>query len=159
MCPKGDDPLTINQNFRSIQWDVYVGQVFRGKVGLEFQGTKVYLPFEGISSEYCSDLLSFSGKFGLVGCKFISNVGYHMTFELTFYNWPIYPKDNNLFINNGNPSIYEFFCDITYANPSTKCTFSDLISDDVIGMALFFFVLRCICFPFRIYILFKSRKL
>jgi hypothetical protein len=133
MCPKGDDPLTINQNFRSILFEVFAPKPFTGKIGLEFQGTKIFLPYQGISSDYCSELLSYNGKFGLVGCKFVLHYGYHLAFHLTFYNWPIYPKDNNLFSNNGNPSIYDFYCDVTYSTRSTYCTFTDVVNTDVIG--------------------------
>jgi hypothetical protein len=141
MCPKGDDPLTINQNFRKIRLEVHAGIALTGKLGLEFQGTKIFLPLDGMSSDYCSQLLSFNAKFGLVGCRFDAHPGtYHYTFELTFYNWPVYPKDNNLFANDGNPSIYDFYCDVTYASATAYCQFYDVVSNDIIGKkAVLFF--------------------
>lgn len=133
MCPKGDDPLTINQNFRAIRFEIYAGAPLKGKIGLQFQGTKIYIPYAGLTSQSCSDLLSFSGKFGLVGCTYNHLSGYQINLDLTFYNWPIYPKDNNLYSNNGNPSSFDFFCDISYSNPSTYCQFSDIQAADIIG--------------------------
>lgn len=133
MCPKGDDPLTINQNQREIFLTVetYSGRDLSGQLGLQFQGTRVYLSLTNPTSGKCSSDLSYQGKFGLVNCivRIVNTERFYFT--LTFINWPIYPLDNNLFDNNGNPSATAFSCDRTRASFGAQCIFTDVISENI----------------------------
>ena len=42
LCPKGDDPLTVNQNYRQIQLSIHT-HVSSGEIGLEYAGQTSYL--------------------------------------------------------------------------------------------------------------------
>lgn len=132
MCPKGDDPLTLNQNYRSIRVRITT-EYFRfnaGPLGIEFQGTKVYLDLTNPSSEKCATQMSNHGKFGQVGCEYVRYGDLDDQFTFTFYNWPLYPVDNNLYTNDGNPSIYEFFCDISLTT-NVLCEFTDVSTENI----------------------------
>lgn len=138
MCPKGDDPLTVNQNYRQLLMTVTTIKN-SGKIGLEFNGKTAYFSLSHPGD--CGNTLSNSGSFGFVGCtytlttnSYASYVLYTFAFTLSFYSWPTFPTDNNLYSNNGNPSRYEFFCDITYATDSgTYCTFTDIVTSNIRG--------------------------
>jgi hypothetical protein len=46
----------------------------------------------------CRETLANTGLLGTVGCDFMStNGGMGMSFTLTFYSWPLQPRENNLF--------------------------------------------------------------
>mmetsp|Transcript_25057 Transcript_25057/g.34416 ORF Transcript_25057/g.34416 Transcript_25057/m.34416 type:complete len:940 (-) Transcript_25057:67-2886(-) len=135
MCPKGDDPLTTNQNYASILLSVEVKEI-TGKLGIEYQGKVIYISLTHPGD--CGTLLSNNGHFGIVGCSFAqtiveysSYVATVLEFTLTFYNWPTFPKENNLYSSNGKPSIYDFFCDITYTNEFTICKFTEIESSNI----------------------------
>jgi hypothetical protein len=132
MCPKGDDPLTINQNYRRIRLRLSTrfGKIHSGDLGLQFQGTKVYIALVGSSSSRCTAELSYRGKFGQVICSYTRTTNKLFFYDLTFVNWPVTPKDNNLYNNDGNPSIYDFYCDTSLTNYA-KCDFYDLESENI----------------------------
>jgi hypothetical protein len=135
MCPKGDDPLTLNQNVRKVMMHVQSGSrsFLYGKVGMQFQGTVTYIPLEDITDKFCTSLISNQGKFGDVQCEVTRLSRFIMRYYFTFYNWPLYPKDNNLYANNGNPGLSEFFCDNSYASPGAYCVFVDIESTNIQG--------------------------
>lgn len=135
MCPKGDDPLTANQNYRAIHLHVQVGlyHFLSGRIGLEFQGTTVFVPLLDLTDASCSELLTNQGKFGTVSCTYVFSDRFYVDYYLVFYSWPTYPKDNNLYDNNGNPQSTDFYCDISYTIKGTVCTFTDITSDNIQG--------------------------
>ena len=143
MCPKGDDPLTVNQNYRQVQLSINT-HVASGEVGLKYAGQVAYISLT--NPGICGTSLSNTGAFGYVGCtvaqssdSFGSYTVYTYTFTLTFYSWPTFPKENNLYSSNGNPSIYDFFCDITYADSTTYCIFTDIVSSNIRGVCKYNF--------------------
>ena len=138
MCPKGDDPLTTNQNYASILLKVET-KVVTGKVGIEYQGEVIYMSLTHPGD--CASTLSNHGHFGIVGCTFAQSIMEYssyiatvLEFTLTFYSWPTFPKENNLYSSNGNPSTYDFFCDITYTDEFVTCTFTDVVSSNIRGI-------------------------
>jgi hypothetical protein len=135
MCPKGDDPLTFNQNYRKIKWvvELYTYPVL-GKVGLTFNRKTVFVDVHADSAK-CTSQLSFQGAFGQVDCVYEYMTLEKFAFTITFYSWPTYPKDNNLYANEGNPAITEFFCDMSQISPYSgpQCTFSDIMSTNIRG--------------------------
>lgn len=138
MCPKGDDPLTINQDYRKLRMHVRSGVSgdLRGSLGLRFQGQTIFFPLEYQSQATvsCNSLFSFLGKFAHVGCKQVTLTKQYFYYELSFYSWPVYPKDNNLYSHDGNPSRLEFFCDASNLSPDIDCDFEDLTATNIRGM-------------------------
>ena len=103
---------------------------------------------------FVGSTLSNSGSFGYVGCTYTLTSDSYATytlylfqFSLTFYSWPTFPKENNLYSTNGNPSRYDFFCDITYADSTTYCVFTDVVASYIrgIGLIFTFFFLIFLC--------------
>lgn len=135
MCPKGDDPLTINQNYRALRINVIAGGYvpLAGKLGLTFLGATTFLELEYLSSQTCTDTLAFSGRFANLLCTVTAlNGNFEYRLDVTFYSWPTYPKESNLYSNDGNPSRLDFYCDATFS-AHTYCTFSDLQADNIRG--------------------------
>ena len=138
MCPKGDDPLTINQEYRSIRVHVRTKNAryeLGGSLGLRFQGETVFFPLEYMLTTYtfCNEMFAFKGKFGHVACLQATRTYQYFTFDLNFYSWPVYPRENNLYSHDGNPNRFEFSCDATYATETTTCQFEDLNGKAVRG--------------------------
>lgn len=143
LCPRGDDPLTINQNYRKMKFTLTnPSEYATGSVGFQFQGQTVLLSLDDLAA--CSATISNNGPFGIVGCETnqwtVAYVFYH-EFTLTFYSWPVYPTGNNLYEHNGNPAKEDFHCDMTYVvtitNPdSAYCVFEDKVSEDIMEYAL-----------------------
>ena len=158
MCPKGDDPLTINQNYREIQLEITCSGSYAiaGKLGLQFMGETVFIDTTNPSTKDCTTAMSFNGKFGNVGCTLVSSGDFDMIFTMIFYSWPTYPKDNNLYSNDGNPSKYDFYCDVSQSSPFTYCKFTDVVSSNIRGTLTY-----CIDYPNlplvdRVCVLFQS---
>lgn len=151
MCPKGDDPLTVNQDNRYIRIHVRTKNAryeIGGVLGLRFQGETINFPLEYMHTTYteCDEFFSFKGKFGKVQCVQATRTYQYFTFDLKIESWPTFPKDTNLYSHNGNPSHLEFSCDIQYATETTTCQFEDLNSDNVRGtrwiMYLFIYLIH-----------------
>eukprot|EP01031_Cornospumella_fuschlensis_P027953 gene27953-33756_t len=132
MCPKGDDPLTINQNSRAISFLVGTEHgPLMGAIGLRFQGTDHYLSLSNYTSKDCSADLSFIGKFGLVSCTSNYVSLRRRSFDISFLSWPVYPKENNLFAHSGNPALADFTCTVAQATKGTFCVFRDVVVDNI----------------------------
>lgn len=133
MCPKGDDPLTINQNFRTIQIDLDVDTtniLNTHYITLVFQGKRVNIPLDSTSAE-CTTALSYHGKFGQVDCD-VTETLILKTFKIAFHSWPLLPRENNLYSHNGNPLLSEFSCEYETTSLATGVILSDVIADNVI---------------------------
>jgi len=141
MCPKGDDPLTINQNQRSLKMRVQSSGTsdLEGKLGLEFMGATVQLTVSAQSPSLCTQEMAFHGNFGNVLCSVVEIDRLTFDFTFTFYSWPTYPKTNNLFSHDGNPSRLDFYCDLTHITSYTTCKFTDIEATNIQGM-------RAVCF-------------
>ena len=134
MCPKGDDPLTINQNYRSIKLRVATTSLspLDGRLGLGFMGSKTTITLSNTAG-LCTEELAFKGNFGNVLCSAVVLSTKIMEFTITFYSWPTYPKTNNLYSHDGNPSRYDFFCDLTHVTGLTTCQFTDIEASNIQG--------------------------
>lgn len=138
MCPKGDDPVTSFQHYRTMSLEVNTltpSYTYpSGLLGLEFMGKKAYIDLA--RPDNCTNDLSYAGPFGEIDCSYIrtGDAGSILTFQLIFKSWPSYITDNNIFFHDGNPSRYDFHCDITKVRfRNTLCIFSDIYASDVIG--------------------------
>jgi len=132
-CPKGDDPLTINQNYRSILLTVASTGSYdlEGQLGLNFMGETVMLTLSDATTSLCTNELAFHGPFGHALCSVTQLTRLKFQFTFTFYSWPTYPKTNNLFSHDGNPSKYDFYCDTTHVTAFTTCVFTDIEASNI----------------------------
>lgn len=134
MCPKGDDPVTVNQEHRQIQLDVTdAGASFTGHLGLTFQGSTSYLSLGDPSSLDCETVLEMNPKFEDVTCVYTAQSATVSRFDITFVAWPRLPKENNLHFHTGNPDITEFLCDVTRTDSTVTCAFTDVVSSNLRG--------------------------
>lgn len=136
MCPKSDDPVTVNQAYRQIQLDVVDGGgsgSFTGHLGLTFQGSTSFLTLGTPSSDNCEATLEANAKFGDVTCTYTSVSATRRRFAITFVSWPKLPKENNLYSHDGNPASTDFLCDVSKTDSTVQCTFSDVVTTNLRG--------------------------
>ncbi|CAM9881317.1 unnamed protein product [Chrysoparadoxa australica] len=132
MCPKGDDPNTVSQNYRAITMTT-------SATATALTGTFRF-SFQGESFSFAADASTYSAANMATALEALPNIedvtvtqGVDGTtkgavYTITFIQWPALPSQNNIFTHDGNPSITaDFSCDttgITSGNTPT-CTFAD----------------------------------
>ena len=133
MCAKGDDPLTINQNYRQMKFSVKVDSgSIAGDVGISFQGTTTYVDLDAPSGAMCKNAVEASPHFGTVGCFYTAVSGQEASFDFVFYSWPLMSRGNNLFSHDGNPVLSSFHCDVSLLiGDNPQCLFEDVQVDNV----------------------------
>lgn len=137
MCPKNFDPLHYGQNSRTIIFEIAcTGAGLSGTLGVIFQGIKVFLPLSSPTAAKCEAALEAHPRLGQVTCSYSPfNSGRAQTITITFTDWPAMAADNNMFQNDGNPSIDSFYCDITnVGDPTTKCRFTNSVNTNIKSM-------------------------
>lgn len=136
-CPKGDDPLTLNQNYRTITLTVYkTSGTYSGSLGFQFQGATTYLSLTSPTSANCISTLQTSPQIGLVGCTVTFPSALTIQYTITFYSWPTNVKSNNFHYHDGNPLLREFLCDVSMTSTDVSCEFGDVVNDNVVGAFL-----------------------
>lgn len=135
MCPKGDDPMTMDQSYRQIQMTVTrsTGGALHGTIGMIFQGKISYISLTNPSDTDCMTGLTNSRSYGLVGCTYTNSSSHKYVFNIIFYSWPSYPTENNLYFHDGNPPIASFSCDTLLTDSGVVCSFSDVVSTNIQG--------------------------
>ncbi len=133
MCPKGDDPLTVNQIDRSYRINVQAPNTLTGYLGIRFQGEIMYLNLNSPSSTDCINVFNSNPKFGSVSCIFTKLSTNHYQYNVTILSWPLFPRENNLYSHYGNPSPLAFFCDVNRATAGTTCNFFDIDASNIKG--------------------------
>ena len=86
MCPKGDDPLTINQYYRSINVHIMETGYYdlKGYINIIFMGIKHRLQLYQSTSDTCMADLSNNGMFGEVHCVLTKINRQSFIYKLTF---------------------------------------------------------------------------
>jgi hypothetical protein len=137
MCPKSDDPVTVNQVYRQIQLDVTapggVSAVFWGQLGVAFQGATSYISLGAASSDDCEAILEANAKFDDVTCTYSEQSTDVRRFVITFISWPLLPKEDNFHFHTGNPSINEFLCDVAKTDSGVTCAYTDVVTTNLRG--------------------------
>eukprot|EP00605_Chrysophyceae_sp_TOSAG23-4_P001828 GSChrysophyteH1.ASY1.ANO1.2018.1 assembled CDS len=132
MCAKGDDPLTINQNYRQIKMILDTASTFGGDIGFTFQGVTVYIDLDATPTDSaCKSALESSQHIGTVSCTYTATSSTKWEFAIEFHSWPTLSRSNNLFNHNGNPLISDFTCDGSLATGSPTCTFQDVQNTNI----------------------------
>ena len=145
MCPKADDPLTTDQNDRAITVSVGLTDhsvTLAGQLGITLYGETSYLSLSSPSDSDCKTALENSPQIGTVDCTYTVVSQYQHTIEVVFTSWPEYTPDNNVFANEGNPALTDFYCDGALGEmPSDRtdllpvsCEFTDIQSTNIKGM-------------------------
>ena len=134
MCPKGDDPVTLNQQTRKIMISIQSPTSLTGNIGIRFQGQTTFLDLSYPSAHDCKTSFETGAKYSDIECQFnevVSNKIYNYTIE--FIEWPLFPQENNLYSHDGNPLIGEFYCDISQEGTSqdATCIFSDVVNTNL----------------------------
>lgn len=136
MCPKGDDPLTLNQDLYSFTIEVWSGNGLSGTLGINFQDGISNFQLDGPSSAQCESALEASGKFRSVACVLLEISDNLYQYNVTVLEWPISPKENNLYSHEGNPPASDFHCDTSGVSSPARCQFAVTDSTSVKGTFL-----------------------
>ena len=128
--------MTMNQNYRSIRLEVHgddSADSVAGSVGLTFMGISTSIVIgSSATNTLCKDALESTGLYKRVGCT-VSDSG--KQFDVIIYDWPLYPKENNIHAHFGNPAISDFFCDVTASTQisgnGVRCSFSDVSATNI----------------------------
>ena len=133
MCPKVDDPLTINQREYQIMLTVSSDTSNQGTLGVEFQGESIYLDLDSPSSDDCEAAFERSVKFEDVSCTFVQVSTAEYQYSVSVVSWPTNPKENNLYAHDGSPALTEFHCDTIRAGNDISCSFVGVYTQNVKG--------------------------
>jgi hypothetical protein len=111
LCPKGDDPMTTDQEYRQIS--IMTGAMegyLSGHFDFTFMGHTVGLEANA-DAQACKYALEALPTVASVDCErgAVDSQG-GATYTVTFLEWPVYPQDNNLFSHDGNPPLSYFSC-------------------------------------------------
>ncbi|CAM9333547.1 unnamed protein product, partial [Phaeothamnion confervicola] len=140
LCPKGDDPLTVDQSYRAVNLTTYAGTgVLAGEFLISFQGESVSVSADAsdLSAADLEELLESMPNVGDVDVTRWdddSDLTNGATYTITFVEWPTFPHQNNLFSHDGDPPVGDFSCDksgVTGTNTGVTCVFADYVDTDL----------------------------
>ena len=111
LCPKGDDPNTVDQDYRQIT--IMTGAMegyISGHFDFTFMGYTVGLDADADDTA-CKHTLEALPTVEEVECTRgpVDTQG-GSTYTVTFLKFPMIPQDNNLFAHDGNPPLTFFSC-------------------------------------------------
>lgn len=139
MCPKGDDPLTLSQNYRTIRMSTNATSGdLNGTFTLRFHGET--FSFSANASQYtaadCKTSFESLNNIESVSCtrgEVSTTFGAEYTVEILA--WPSYPYQNNVFNHEGNPPISHFSCDTSDVTGAVNvsCSIEDVVSANIRG--------------------------
>jgi hypothetical protein len=132
MCPKTDDPVSINQNARTIKIDVISNGAMQGDVAFFFNG--YYTTFSAdaaqMNSRKCEEAFEALENVDRVACD-MSRLSTGASYNVSFLSFPQMPQENNLFSHSGNPPLTSFTCDISGVLVSGASSMSCNVTDTV----------------------------
>lgn len=137
MCPKGDDPITRNQDKYTFQLSVdsvSPADSLSGDLILHFQDDHITLPINSdLNNVTCSDAFSSSKKINNITCLFQNNSRTSVTVRIIVNSWPLFPQQNNIYTHNGVPEITDFTCDASKMTSAVTCNFNPIFFSNVEG--------------------------
>jgi hypothetical protein len=138
MCPKGDDPITLNQNkytFELALNSLSTSNTLSGDLILHFQDEHISLPIDSaFNNASCANAFLSSQKMNNVSCLYQNNSRTSITLRVTVNSWPLFPQQNNIFTHNGVPSLADFTCDSSKMDSPVSCTFSPVFTSNIEGI-------------------------
>jgi hypothetical protein len=140
MCPKGDDPITLNQNKYSFELSldsVSTADSLSGDLILHFQDDHITLPIDSdFNNVTCYDAFLSSKKIKNVTCLYQNISRTSLTLRVTVNSWPLFPQQNNIYTHNGVPEITDFTCDTSKMASAVTCNFSPVFPSNIEGACL-----------------------
>ena len=135
-CPKGDDPLTTQQDTRSIKMSMNFTGTSSGQpegfYQISFHGEKFKLRINATADE-CEEGWETMNNIEDVTCavEYEGEFGTIYTVELEAF--PPLPWQNNIYDHYGNPPISAFTCDISKitAGDNPSCVFDDVVAVNI----------------------------
>ena len=114
MCPKTDDPVSINQESRAIQVNVESNGDMSGDITLFFNGyhTSWSADKNEMNSRRCEEAIEALENVDRASCR-MTTLAKGASYNISFLSFPQMPRENNLFAHTGNPPLSSFTCDIT----------------------------------------------
>ena len=142
LCPKGDDPLTDFTDYRSIVIDtVALFGTLGGFFRFTFQGQSFSFPADSDSwqAQDCQKSFETLPNVKSVKCSVTAKGSHGSTSYLVqFLSFPSFPYENNIYTNDGNPSINFMDCDTSGVTGAShvSCTITDVAVSTIPGTYL-----------------------
>lgn len=133
-CPKGDDPLTVNQQNRAIQLQIAADSALAGMLYVGFGFDVAALSVDAVTDATCETAFQSMSSLDAVQCTVDSTDPMLLQLDVAILKFPTYPVDNNIFSHSGNPTLQQFRCDTSQlTSVNASCSFADIVADDVKG--------------------------
>lgn len=139
LCPKGDDPLTSNTDFRTIQFTTSAAAgSLDGSFKFVFEGEYFYFPADASAFDSADCKESFEGLQNVkevICTRSAVDANNGATYTVIFKAFPLFPYQNNIYKHDGDPLLSSFQCEnekVT-AGTSPLCMLSDMTSSDFPG--------------------------
>lgn len=138
MCPKGDDPLTTTEQFRTISITTSATDgILDGYFTLRFNN--YYFDFPGHGSNWtkfdCRNLFQSMANVDIASCT-MGEVGGDgsITVVVELREFPLRPVENNIYFHEGSPDISQFQCDTTFVEGAAgvTCVIADVVNDTAV---------------------------
>jgi hypothetical protein len=132
MCPKGDDPFTEDQDYRTITIATSaLSGTLEGQFQLSFYGQSFYFDANANNFDESSCETSFNGLANVkeVSCSRTSPTGDQgAIYTVQFVSFPLQPYENNIYSHEGNPQLINFECDTSLVTSGTdpSCLLEDV---------------------------------
>ena len=143
LCPKGDDPTTPFTGHRTISITVrspsYPLTEVSGHFRFTFNDQSFIFPPSpaGWTAEKCKQ--SFQGLKNLrsVSCSISATDVRKSVYTIKFLSFALWPYENNIYLNDGDPSLSHFSCDNSFLsqhdiNNGITCALNDVITPNAI---------------------------
>ncbi|CAN0170479.1 unnamed protein product [Ascophyllum nodosum] len=139
MCPKDDDPVSIDQNDRAILVSVGTdfGGLLEGSLTFTFNGHSTVIDtniFSNVLADaLCEEAFERLGNVNDVKCGTTPLTNGGMQMNISLVSFPLMPAENNIFYHTGNPDLSAFTCDVSEAYPAglVDCNITDVQSTNI----------------------------
>jgi len=143
VCPRGDDPLTTNQDYRVISMAISSDHgTIKGSLQFSFFGE--HFSFDANTNVISTDSLAEKiKKLPNVADASVSTGEAQSSggsiYNITFLRWPTYPLENNVHYHSGNPSLASFECNAvdletqswTKSSNDVTCAINDVVNSNL----------------------------
>jgi hypothetical protein len=136
MCPKGDDPITENQQKYILKLVLESDDAISGDLILHFQDDHILLPISSaFTDSICESAFLSSRKITDVTCLVHIISSKLLSLRVTVNSWPLFPQQNNIYTHDGMPAITDFTCDTSKMSAPLDCTFTPVFTSNVEGLS------------------------
>ena len=115
MCPKGDDPFTVGKDYRTVEVATSAASgTLDGLMKFSFGDSYFYFPADASlwDSDDCKADVEAMNNVDVAACsRSAVNADQGATYTIQFQEFPMFPVDNNIFFNDGNPPDSHFKCE------------------------------------------------